>query len=555
MNRLRYIRALIATVWLACGLYGAVQLATSDIEMIRFWDEADLMWDIGVPDFASEGGRLGSISYATRKIGYAYPVKLLTGWLGHNGAMYWNLLWFVIILLVPIPGVRDWKAYAFKVGALLSLPYVVKYVTMVNPTIQAMGLWLVLMTLYVCWQRLPDASRLLRRVLTVFIGVAGGLIIITDFKWLPFVAASVILLLLIDRPRPTGKLAGAEGWFRPLLYWVAPRAILILVWVPVVMAITALLFRPYGHMVYSMLFALPGHVGVIRPGISENVLIHLWYLGGLGIVLGTTIGFIALTRKDASVWRQYAAYWLPPAVICLAFSLIVWPRGARMFAPALIPIIVLGAIVVSRHELWDTKVVRRPVIWLILVLLTLPMLTNVFRIGDVIETPTGLDELKAHITAHTVGPLGGTLDEEPLYQPRIMGGYMLPLMVMRASRDADMMWYSPATGLRETSNWVFLNPVTDAFTIEEQAAGGVVAFEWKQNQYYMRESMERSGRTVASIPAPFYTTPFYMCELTFEGERLIRAIESDKISEWQAVYIGNFYDRPFPGVDTTENAP
>ncbi|MBD3298233.1 MAG: hypothetical protein GF341_06230, partial [candidate division Zixibacteria bacterium] len=509
MNGLRLIRTLLAIIWLACGIYGAVQLATSDIETIRFWDEADLMWDIGVPDFASEGGRLGAISYATRKIGYAYPVTLLSDWQGNTGVVYWNLLWFVIILLLPIPGVREWTAYAFKAGALLSLPYVVKYVTMVNPTIQAMGLWLILVTLYVYWRRLPDPSRFVHRALAAIIGIVGGLIVITDFKWLPFVAVSVVLLLMIDPPQPTGELAGADGRLRPLLRRVVPRAVLILVGLPVVMAITALLFRPYGGMVYSMLFALPGHVGVVRPGMSENVLIHLWYLGGLGIVLGTLVGVIMLVKRDLSAWRRYAPYWLPPAVICLAFSLIVWPRGARMFAPALIPIIVLGAIVISRHDLWHTKSMRQPLLWVVLVLLTLPMLTNVGRIRDVIETPTGLDELKAHITAHTVGPLGGTPDEEPLYQPRIMGGYMLPLMVMRASRDPDMMWYSPATGLRETSNWVFLNPVTDALTIEEQAAGGVVAFEWKQNQYYMRESMERSGQTVASIPAPFYTTPFY----------------------------------------------
>ncbi|GAB4316637.1 MAG: hypothetical protein Kow0074_04700 [Candidatus Zixiibacteriota bacterium] len=555
MSRQTLFRNTLAVVWIVCGVSGAFQLTTANVEVVRFWDEADLILDLADSRFAEQGGRLGAVSYATRKIGYAFPVGLLVDRYGHIGGVIWNGVWLCVILLMPIPGVRDWRSYALRAGAVLSLPYMMKYVVMINPTLQSMGLWAVFATVFFYWRRRMDRSRSIAVFGSVALGITAVFLVITDFKWLPFIVGSVALLLSIDTPHTLTQQKGVRKSWDVLWRWVVPWGALILLWIPVAMVVVSIVFPPYARMIYAMFFSLPDDVGVLRFGLSDNFLIHLWYLGGLGMVIGGIIGLIVVWRRDRSILRRYAPYWLPAACICLVFSCAMWPRGARMFAPALLLLISGIAAVVAHDGLRKPDRRLRYVGWGVLLVMTISMARSVIDVGRAVATPTGLDSLKSHILAHTVGPLGGAPELEPLYDPPVLGGYMLPLMIVRASRNGDIQWYSPTKGLRENSNWAILNPAADAFTIEEQAMGGIVAPEWKQDQYFMRESMERYGVTTDTIPAPFYTTPYYTCELTLEGQQLIRAIASHPVSEWRTVYIGTFFQRPYPGEGTSEIAP
>ncbi|MBD3298234.1 MAG: hypothetical protein GF341_06235 [candidate division Zixibacteria bacterium] len=551
----------IIIVWVCCGLYGAYTLATSDREMIRFWDEADLVMDIAVPEFVTEGGRIGAISYATRKIGYAYPVKLCQDWFGDAGFEYYNILWFAILLAIPIPGMkRYWVAWFLKISAILALPFTIKYVTMLNPTLQSMALWLLLATLMVWWKQCRQQRSAGYWWFSMLVGVVGGLLVLTDFKWLPFVAVGVVLTLiwysLEDRP----KGAMNAAWMRESIRSVVTNAFAILIWVPIVMATVTIAHPPYGDMVSAMLFRMPDRLGVVRWGVCDNILMHLWYLGGFGFVVGTSIITLVQRRAGLRLHSQFAPSWIFALLIIGVFTFALWPRGARMYASAVVLLIQFGAIVAVTVLSRMTQRPDRILTWIGTGIMTVSLLVSVPKVRAALDTPTGLDSLKQNVLAHVPHwSDDGASAADYTYDPPLLAGYFAPVMIVRASGDRDVSWFSPKDGLLPEANWAVTNPALDHVTVIEQASSREAEPGWEMDPFFVLESMHRMGQVMDSFPAPFYTTPYYLCETTLESGRLRETILAHQRSIWQVMYIGTIHRRPFPGIekaaDSVETGP
>ncbi|GAB4316631.1 MAG: hypothetical protein Kow0074_04690 [Candidatus Zixiibacteriota bacterium] len=547
----RWLWRVIALVWLCCGVYGAYTLLSSEREMIRFWDEADLVLDIAVPEFATEGGRIGGISYATRKIGYAFPVKIFYDTFGRKGFAYYNFLWFAVFLLIPIPDTRRyWLAWVLRIAVVLSLPYTMKYVTMLNPTLQSMALWLLLASLMVWWRRFRNRRQASYWLLTASVGVTGGLLVLTDFKWLAFVGAGLLLCLVWDQwstinTRPQS----ARSYTAPLKSLIIDAAS-SLIWVPIVMLLAAVLHPPYADMIYAMMFAMPGKLGVLRWDLCSNVFMHLWFLGGFGVIVGATAITLLQRRIGLALQDRYAPFWIIPTLIIAVFTIVLWPRGARMYVPAIVLIIQFGCIALVAMM---SRPLSRPVrvgLWTSTLVMTVSLVLNVPNVRTALDTPTGLDELKANIVAHIphwTDDDAGTIDLP--YDPPLLAGYFTPVMIVRASGNRDVSWFSPKDGLLPEANWAVTNPALDHFTVLEQASSREAPPTWEIDPFFVIKSMHRLGVTVDSFPAPFYTTPYYICETTFESGHLRETLLAHPKSIWQVRYIGTIYGRPFPGDD------
>ncbi len=529
--------------------------------MIRFWDEADLVMDIAVPEFVTEGGRIGEISYATRKIGYAYPVRLFKDWFGEAGFDYYNLLWFAILLAIPIPGRKGyWLAWLLKISVILALPFTVKYVTMLNPTLQSMALWLLLATLMIWWRLFQRRRSAGYWWFSMLVGVVGGLLVLTDFKWLPFVFAGVVLTLIWyafdERPAGAIDLTWSQGSLRSLIV----DAFATLVWVPIVMAAVTIAHPPYGEMVSAMLFRMPDRLGVVRWGVCDNILMHLWYLGGFVFVMGTVIIMLVQRRAGLRLHSKFAPYWIFALLIIGVFTFALWPRGARMYASAVVLVIQFGAIAVVETISQVTGRSQRMLAWIGAGAMTLSLIVSVPNVRAALDTPTGLDALKQNVLDHVPHwSDAGSSSAAYTYDPPLLAGYFAPVMIARASGNRDVSWFSPKDGLLPEANWAVVNPALDHVTVIEQASSREAEPGWEMNPFFVLESMHRMGQVMDSFPAPFYTTPYYLCETTLESGQLRETILAHQRSIWQVLYIGNMHKRPFPGIersaDSVETGP
>lgn len=524
--------------------------------MIRFWDEADLVLDIAVPEFVTEGGRIGEISYATRKVGYAFPVKTLYDRFGDNGFAYYNLFWLAVLLLIPVPELRRyWLVWILRAAAILSLPYTVKYVTMLNPTLQSMALWLLFTTLIVWWRNCSDRRRAPYWMLSTAIGVTGGLLVLTDFKWLVFVCAGVLLCLVWYKWLDYQTASPVSPRYGAMIRSLLIDGCAILAWVPLVMALAVIMHPPYGKMIYAMMFTMPGKLGVVRWGFCSNIFFHLWFLGGFGYVVGVTAITLLQRRSGLALHCRFAPFWIIPTLIITVFTVVLWPRGARMYVPAVVLIIQFGAIVLVDMM---SRSLRPPVrigVWASAVVMILSLALNVPNVRAALDTPTGLRDLKANIVAHIPHWSEDDAGEIELpYEPPLLAGYFAPVMIVRASGDRNVSWFSPKDGLLPEANWAVTNPALDHFTVLEQASSREAPPAWEVDPFFVIESMHRLGVPVDSFPAPFYTTPYYICETTFESGHLRETLLAHPKSIWQVRFIGTIYGRPFPGDDALSDS-
>ncbi|HWO58123.1 MAG TPA: hypothetical protein VNN55_11215 [bacterium] len=507
----------------------------------RYWDEAALIQGTEKTGFPT-GEDVIKGEYAVLKYGYALPYWCLRHWTSAAPAPALGMAWFVVMLAAPfvtplfrIQGRFSVIGALAWVGAMLSLPIVNKYIGMANPTIQSMGLWLLLVLFY-------GAPNAVRRRWMIVPGLLSGLLILTDYKWLSFSAAGILAIELWEQwliDRQTGRF-----WARETIMTLARRLGLTALWAAAVVAVAAIVNPLYLPSIIHYVTA-PTHIDAFRPSLSWNLLIFLWVLGGFW-AFGWTLWQQWLRRREDSFNDDPSARIIRRAVImgaviCIGFSVIFWPRSARMFAPA----VVIGLLVFARlagqaaAEL-ETGSRRARFAAILLTLILAGISVRALQAGDYYKSEDGIRKLSDFIQDHP--------DQFP---PQPMGCYAPPIFRVNVS-DAHEWLFLPAP-VPSTLSWVVTSEVFDRVIIDEQYLFGNRPWDWRSKSLGIREKLAAAGPAMISFPCDFYASPYYLCESNYSDAELTfmldEAREVDKPT-WDLRYIGSLFGPQAPGVST-----
>lgn len=505
----------------------------------RYWDDAALIQGIQNHGFPS-GESVITGEYAILKFGYALPYWCLYHWTSVDPGLALGLSWFLIMLMAPlfspvfrIGGRLSMPGWLVWVAAMTSFPIVHKYIGMANPTIQSMGLWLLLALFY-------GGPTVRQRGWTIVPGVLCGMIVLTDYKWLAFCTLSVLAIevseLWVARSAP-GRLVSREN-----VFVLSRRVGLTLLWMCGVVSIAAILNTAYLESIIKYATG-PGRIDAFRPALSWNLLIFLWVLGGFWAIAWTA-------------WRMWAASSDPShgqgdgadtvrrlliigVVITVGFTTLFWPRSVRMFVPA----IVIGLLLFARSAgglvselLIDSMRARIAAVLLIPVLAG--MAVRAGTAGDYYRIDDGVREMADYIHLHP--------ERNPSHQ---IGCYVPP--VFRVAVGGAHEWLFLPSELPATLDWAITSEVLDRVIIDEQYLFGIKPWSWRSRSYEIRENLGRSGPAEISIRNDFYASPYYLCESNYSDAELTFILDQAAKVEnptWDLRYVGVLFGRAAPEV-------
>jgi hypothetical protein len=513
----------------------------------RFWDEARLWESVSIPGFAhGQGVPVGD--YGTQKYGYALVLHWMLPVFGPYSPVVLNLFWFVVLLVTPIlfrgsvlrivgteTGQRDvvgsvmWVGWIVYAAGLLSFPFVTKYLWMASPTMMAMAIWLLF------------SIELFRFERTWLAGALGALVVVTDPKWslaVPFAT----LVSEIYRVRAT---SGA-GWFD--FNWARfewRRVLRVVAW-PIGAVVFLGLWNP-AYMETTIRGLYFGSAGTVHLhfGVSSNFWMYLFMLGGsLLIPVAVAIRF----KEPLGVFGHLLVV---AAAVLFLFSVVLWPRPARVFAPTFVLLLLFVSWSIGRffrsfttNRSWSRCYPIRTRICFVLVgLLAVEMCAFGVVSGRDRGAETGCAAIAAHLSAEDGKRVAGPV-----------GTYLFPVFRAHLPGDSTFGWeFLPAT-IHQSTDWAVLSNVVDGLVIEEQAASGNGGFYWRMDKYKVRGVMTDIGKLIAHAESPFYATSTYLSETALDDVDLIRTanqISSVENPRWELWYVGGLFGRSLPVADST----
>ncbi|MEW5701523.1 MAG: hypothetical protein AB1792_04760 [Candidatus Zixiibacteriota bacterium] len=508
-----------------------------------YWDGASVLESVQRPGFLL-GTDPGLSDYALSKYGYSALVWVANRFVGFDAPLYVETLWFLVLLIAPFfaPVFRTserfgWFGYSVYAAGVITLPFVHKYVGMANPTMQSTALWLLLVLFYA--RRRGERGELIGWA--VVPGLLCAALALTDYKWIPFVVVGVAAVEILD-PLRRRHWDVRESW-RSERGRTLRRVVLILFWTPALLGIVAWANPAYREAVLR--YAVSGNtIDALRPAVSWNLLIFLWVLGGFWAAVWTVWHWWSEHRR----MRRTDA-WTPDALwpgrvlailIVVLFSGIMWPRSARMFAPA----VVFGILVFARRaqQTWDRcdgRGTRQVVTAVGLTLVMLGFAWRSVRAGDCHRLPGGIEKMARHIVAH----------REQIGRAPV-GTYMLPSFAL--ATGPAIRWFFPPVRVTNETDWIVTSDFLDPAGIREQQAMRRYDWRWTVDRFETRGILGESGVKVASFRNEFYTSAGYWCESSFSDGELLFILDlasKEKEPTWDLRYVGGIFGRALP--DTT----
>jgi len=529
-----------------CGLafvVGSIRLVSSlpwGNYVAQYWDCGTLIQGVQNPGFPSgENAAVGQ--YAVMKYAYALPVWLLYRVLKTDAIPLWGTLWFVVLVVAPAFTSlfrRDrrfaWTGFLAYAALLVSMPFTHKYINMANPTIQSMALWMLLALFY----EAGPPNGWFRR-LQVIPGLLCGLLVLTDYKWLSFCAAAVFAIEVVNvraEAKGTGKRAFPDAVFQPI-----DRVLLVLLWIAFLVAIASITNQVY---LRSLLGYAAGSksADAFRLAASGNFFIYLWVLGGFWFLVWLVSDFLIEKVEKPSSPRPDSAtalrLFIIATIIILGFSLVFWPRSARMYAPALALLFCLGGwraqsliVRVTRASIW-------PILSLsILVIVLIGVQARAFESGACFRLPTGVDHVAEYIAAHRE-QLG----------PAPFGCYAPPIFEVACGDSVS--WTHLATSPPRAMDWMVTSEFFDQLYIDEFDLRRGHARGWGDAVTKSRLLFLEKSIPVLSFPNDFYTSPYYICEVAISDSVLVEQLKrgrQEQAPHWELRFVGGLYGRTMPG--------
>jgi hypothetical protein len=482
-----------------------------------FWDGGNLLSDISEPDFLTEGG---GTTYALRKFGYAAPIYYCVRWFGRGGVLVVNLFWFAVILGVGLwrfARQREWTGALCFAAGIICLPYVHKYIGMANPTIQSMALWFIL---FLSYDR--GGTKILRG--TVWPGLLFGALVLTDFPKWAIVAIPAILVVEFVAPILAERRVRSEAMIR-----AAGRSALIFAYGIVAFLGATLINSNYiSNNITQAVLIESGIVDGFRIGLSWNYPLFLWVLGGFWV-----LAFVLIFWKSAASerLRSWPGVLLALAVVAI-FSLVLWPRGARMFAVTLPFLIFLFASLVQQVCNGNSDSRSTIVARIAAVCILAGFVVRGFFAGDCYRLETGISEIHEAIQAnHDIPP------------DALIGVFLSPVFGVGSPGDYD--WQYLGRIFEPGMDWIVTGDNVDDIVIAEQLYSGAKTFEWQRLRIKVLH-MIMEQPVFAETSCEFYVSKWYLTETNFDDNymaSLLRRRPDFKDSKWRVHYVGAIFGR------------
>lgn len=470
--------------------------------------------------FATEGAGTG---YALRKYAYSLPLHYLIRWYSLPGVLVINVFWYAVMIgtgAAAFLSRKQWMGLGVFLAGIVALPFVHKYIGMANPTIQSMALWFMFFLFY-----RRSADRVLKS--TVIPGVLFCLLILTDFPKWGLVAVPAVL---VAEMLPVAARDSVPRLRR--LFVALKRATCIFAWGALGIVAASLLHADYFRAnVIETLFGYGSTIEALRPGVSSNYLIFLWTLGGFWV-----LGFVVL------FWNSLLAGESPrrPGVrmaltVVAVFSLILWPRSARMFAVTLPFLLYLFAWMADTvlRRFGENRRVTLAAMAMIGVLVGFAVRST--SAGDCFRMPTSVREINAYIAGSPDIPPGSSL-----------ATYMQPVFALGA--PPGYSWEYLGGVIPKEVDWVLTGDFIDDVIIDAQMHSGAKSYFWRRNRLYVL-ALIADLPTKASFPCDFYASQWLIVESNFDDGHLsfmLRRAAEQTRPQWRLRYIGDLVGREQP---------
>ena len=528
-----------------CGLafvVGSVRLVSSvpwGNYVAQFWDCSTLIQGVQNPGFPTgENSEVGQ--YAVMKYGYALPVWLLYRVFKTDAIPLWGTLWFLVLLVAPVfTSVfrRDhqfgWTGFLAYAALLVAMPFTHKYLYMANPTIQSTALWMLLALFYETGP--PDGW--LRRLLVVP-GLLCGLLVLTDYKWFSF---CVVAVLAIESVTVISASKHKDRWALPrAAIHVLDRVLLALLWIAIFIAIASLTNQVYLRSVLGYAAGTKA-ADAFRLTLSGNFFIFLWILGGFWFLAWLLTDFFfekaekrPLSRPDSAIAVRLL---LIAIVIILGFSVVFWPRSARMYAPVVALLFCLGGRQVQSSVARATHATIWPILsQSVLIIVLIGVQARAFTSGASFKMPTGVDQVAKFLTLHRQ-----QMGTAPV------GCYAPPIFEVAAGDE--MRWTNLAASPPADMDWVVTSEFFDRLYIGEFDLRRGHAQGWAEAVNKTRLRLLEKSVLAQSFANDFYRSPAYLCEVAIADRMLLEQWRRGRLEpapRWELRFVGGRYGRAIP---------